>query len=166
MSSYLEAYGASEQNRSQKVRVIRNVVIALVAALILGIVLFAFFRNYSQEQQVKKFVQLLQAHDYAAAYALWGCSETHPCPEYSFAKFQEDWGPMSTHADQSSARIGMSQSCGSGVVLRLDYKGSEEAVPLFVERSTDVISFAPWAECPGTKHWHFGEFFRSLFGKS
>ena len=49
--------------------------------------------------------------------------------------------------------------------MRLDYNGLE-AVPLFVERSSDVISFAPWAECPGTKHWHFGEFFRSLFGKS
>ncbi|HMD48751.1 MAG TPA: hypothetical protein VKG79_06625 [Bryobacteraceae bacterium] len=166
MSSYLEAYGASEEHRSQKVRTIRNITLGLVAALILGLILFFVFRNFSQEQQVKKFVKLLQARDYAGAYALWGCSETHPCPEYSFAKFQEDWGPKSAHADESTAHIALTQACGSGVVVRLDYKGSEEAVPLFVERSTDVISFAPWAECPGTRHWHVGEFFRSLFGKS
>lgn len=166
MSSYLEAYGAAEENRSQRVRLVRNVTIAVAAALIIGLILFFAFRNFSEQQQAKKFVRLLQAHDYAGAYALWGCSETHPCPEYSFTKFQEDWGPKSSHADASSAHIGFTQSCGSGVVLRVDYKGSEEAVPLFVERSTDVISFAPWAECPGTRHWHFAEFFKSLFGKS
>jgi hypothetical protein len=164
--SYLEAYGAAEENRSQKVRVVRNVLLGTVAALILGVVLFVVFRNFSQERQIKKFVQLLQAHNYAEAYAMWGCSEAHPCPEYPFAKFQEDWGPKSPHADESTAHIALSQACGSGVVLRLDYKGGEDAVPLFVERSNDVISFAPWAECPGTLHWRFGDFFRSLFGKS
>ena len=166
MSSYLEAYGASEEHRSQKVRTILTVTMGLAGALIVGLILFTVFHNRSQEQQAKKFVKLLQAHDYMGAYALWGCSESHPCPEYSFAKFQEDWGPKSPHADESTAHIAMSQACGSGVVLRLAYNGSEEAVPLFVERSNDVISFAPWPECPGTRHWHFGEFFKSLFGKS
>src|SRR5277367_3303414 len=104
--SYLEAYGAAEENRSQKVRVVRNVLLGTVAALILGVVLFVVFRNFSQERQIKKFVQLLQARNYAEAYAMWGCSEAHPCPEYPFAKFQEDWGPKSPHADKSTA-------CGS-----------------------------------------------------
>ena len=166
MSSYLEAYGAAEASRSKTVRLVRNISLALVAALIVGLTLFVVFHNYSQEQQVKKFVRLLQTRDYSGAYALWGCSEARPCPDYPFTKFQEDWGPESPHADESSAHIALSQSCGSGVILRLEYKGSQEAVPLFVERGADVISFAPWSECPGTRHWHFGEFFRSLFGKS
>jgi hypothetical protein len=166
MSSYLEAYGAAEEQRTRRIRLVRNGAIALAGVLIAGGILFAIFRNYSEERQVKTFVQLLQARDYAGAYRLWGCSDAHPCRDYPFAKFQEDWGPASTHADESSAHLALSQSCGSGVVLRLEYRGSEEAVPLWVERSNQNISFAPWAECPGTRHLRFGDFFRSLFGKS
>ena len=94
---------------------------------------------------------------------MWGCTDAHPCPEYPFTKFMDDWGPKSSHADQASANIGLSQSCGSGVVIRIDYKGSEEAVPLWVERDSGTISFAPWPECPG-RHLHFGEWVRSIFG--
>ncbi len=166
MSSYLEAYGAAEEHRSQRVRLIRNVSIGVGAALVVGLILFFVFRNHSEERQVRNFVQLLQAHNYAEAYALWGCSEAHPCRDYPFDKFQQDWGPSSAHADESSAHLTMSQSCGSGVVIRVSYNGSEDPVQLWVERSSQVISFAPWEECPGTRHLQFGAFFRSLFGKS
>jgi len=166
MSSYLEAYGAAEERRTGRLRIVRNIAILIGSAVVIGLILFFVFRNHSEEQQVKSFIRLLQARDYAGAYRLWGCSDVHPCKDYPFSKFQDDWGPSSPHPDQSSAQIGLSQSCGSGVVLRVDYKSAEEAVPLWVERSTQVISFAPWAECPGTRHWRFGAFFRSLFGKS
>jgi len=166
MSSYLEAYGAAEEQRTRRIRLVRNGAIVLAGVLIAGSILFAIFRNYSEERKVKTFVQLLQARDYTGAYQLWGCTEAHPCKDYPVAKFQEDWGPSSAHADQSTAHVASSQSCGSGVVLRLEYKGSEEPVPLWVERSNQTISFAPWAECPGTRHLRMGDFFRSLFGKS
>ncbi len=45
-----------------------------------------------------------------------------PAPAYPFAKFQEDWGPKSEHANESVAHIGLSQSCGRGVLIRLDYR--------------------------------------------
>ncbi len=166
MSSYLEAYGAAEEHRSRRVRLVRNVSIGLAAVLLVGLIVFFVFRNRSEDQQIKTFVQLLQARNYTEAYRLWGCTESHPCPEYSFQRFQEDWGPASAHANESSAHIAMSQSCGSGVVIRLAYAGSEEPVPLWVERSNRVISFAPWEECPGTRHLQLGAFFRSLFHKS
>jgi len=35
-------------------------------------------------------------------------------------------------------------------------------VPLWVERNGQVISYAPWPECPG-RHWHIGAWLRSLF---
>ena len=94
---------------------------------------------------------------------MWGCTDSHPCPGYPFTKFQEDWGPKSEHADAAVAHIGLSQSCGTGVLIRLDYKAAEEPVSLWVERDSGTISFAPWPECPG-RHLHFGAWLKSVFG--
>jgi hypothetical protein len=163
MSGYLEAYGAAEQQRANRLHLLKNSSIVLACLLVVGLILYAIFKNYSQERQAKTFVGLLVAHDYPNAYKMWGCTDSHPCTGYPFAKFMEDWGPQSAHADQASASIGLSQSCGSGAVIRIDYKGSEEAVPLWVERDTGTISFAPWPECPG-RHLHLGAMLKSLFG--
>jgi hypothetical protein len=164
MSGYLEAYGASEEHRVQRIRLIKNSAIAVAGVLIVGLTLYGVFKNHSEEQQAKAFLALMRAQDYRGAYGLWGCSDAHPCPDYSFAKFIDDWGPKSAHADESSARIGLSQSCGSGVVIRLEYKGSEDPVTLWVERGTKVVGFAPWEECPG-KHLRIGAWLRSLFNR-
>jgi len=164
MASFLEAYGAAEEQRAKRVRLIKISAIVLVSTIVVGLIAYGILKNRPQEQHAKIFVSLLQAHDYQSAYKLWGCSDTHPCKDYPFDKFMEDWGPKSPHADQSSAHIGLSQSCGSGVVIRLDYQGSEETVSLDIERGSKFISFAPWAECPG-RHLHIGAWLRSLFGR-
>jgi hypothetical protein len=162
MSSYLEAYGAAEQHRARIIGIIKTSSIVLAIALLLGLVLYGVFKNYSEEQRAKTFLGLLGAQNYSTAYAMWGCTSSHPCPEYPFAKFQEDWGPKSPHANESVAHIGLSQSCGSGVLIRLDYKSNEEPVSLWVERDSGIVSFAPWPECPG-RHLHFGTWLRSVF---
>jgi hypothetical protein len=164
MASYLETYGAAEEQRAKRIHLMKNTAIVVVSVLAVALILYGTFKNYSEEQQAKKFVSLLQAQNYQAAYELWGCSAARPCPDYPFDKFLEDWGPKSPHADELSAKIGLSQSCGSGVVIRLDYKGSEEPVSLDIERGSKVISFAPWAECPG-RHLHLGTWLRSLFNR-
>lgn len=164
MASYLEAYGDAEQHRARVFALVKTSSIVLLCVLIAGLILYGVFKNHSEEQRAKTFLGLLQAHSYPAAYAMWGCTDAHPCPEYPFAKFQEDWGPQSAHANELAAHLGLSQSCGSGVLLRVDYQGSEEPVLLWVERSSGVISFAPWPECPG-RHLHFGTWLRSVFGR-
>jgi len=165
MSSYLESYGAAEQHRARVIGIVKNVSIVLGILLVLGLILYGIFKNHSEEARTKDFLGLLQAGNYQAAYAMWGCTEAHPCPEYPFDKFQEDWGPKSPHAKESGAHLGASESCGSGVLIRVDYKGSEEPVSLWVERENGVISFAPWPECPG-RHLHFGAWLRSIFSRS
>jgi len=164
MASYLEAYGAAEEHRAKRIHLIKNASIVAGSVIVIALIAYGIFKNRSEEQQARTFVSRLQAQDYQGAYRLWGCSDTHPCQDYPFDQFLEDWGPKSAHADQSSAKIGLSQSCGSGVVIRLDYKSPEEPVTLDIERSTDVISFAPWAECPG-RHLHIGAWLRSLFNR-
>jgi len=163
MSSYLETYGASEELRARRIRLIKIASVVLVCVLVASLTLYALLKNRSEEQQAKLFVHLLADHNYSAAYRLWGCTEKTPCPNYPIGTFLADWGQGSPHADESSADIGLSQSCGSGVVIRLDYKGtSEQPVPLWVERQSKIISFAPWPECPG-RHLHVGAWLRSLF---
>jgi hypothetical protein len=163
MSSYLEAYGAAEQHRARIIGIIKTSSIVLGCALVAGLILYGVFKNYSEEQRAKTFLGLLTAGNYPAAYAMWGCTDSHPCPQYPFAKFQEDWGPKSAPAHESVARIGLSQSCGSGVLIRLDYAAAQEPVSLWVERDSGTISFAPWPECPG-RHLHFGAWLKSVFG--
>ncbi|MGP0074294.1 MAG: hypothetical protein ACLPWF_20460 [Bryobacteraceae bacterium] len=164
MSSYLEAYGAAEQHRARIIGIVKISSIILACVLVVGLILYAVFKNHSEEQRARTFLGLLDSHNYPTAYTMWGCTDSHPCPEYPFVKFQEDWGPKSAHADESVARIGLSQSCGSGVLIRLDYKGAQEPVSLWVERDNGIISFAPWPECPG-RHLHFGTWLRSVFGR-
>jgi len=165
MSSYLEAYGAAEQHRARLIGIVKTSSIVLGCILVVGLILYGVFKNHSEEQRARTFLDLVGAHNYQAAYAMWGCTDSHPCPDYPFAKFQEDWGPKSEHANESAAHIGLSQSCGSGVLLRLDYKPAEEPVLLWVERDSGTISFAPWPECPG-RHLHFGAWLKSVFGRS
>jgi len=165
MSGYLEAYGAAEEHRARRLGLLKHVSIGLVSVLVIGLILYAIFKNRSEEQRARTFLSLLDARNYAAAYAMWGCTDARPCPDYPFAKFQEDWGPQSGHADESSAHIALSQSCGTGVLIRLDYKANEEPVALWVERDSGIISFAPWPECPG-RHLHFGAWLKSVFGRS
>jgi hypothetical protein len=162
MSSYLETYGASEELRARRIRLLKIGSILLVCAIVAGVAIYALLKNRGEEQQAKLFINLVSDHNYSAAYRLWGCTEANPCPNYPIGKFMDDWGPQSVHPDQSSAEIGLSQSCGSGVVIRLDYKGSPQSVPLWVERASRTISSAPWQECPG-RHLHVGAWLRSIF---
>src|SRR5712692_6972086 len=164
MSSYLEAYGAAEEQRVKQIRLLKISAIVAVCGAIAGLFFYTIFKNHGEERQAKSFVELLRKQDYQGAYQLWGCTDAQPCRDYSLSKFMDDWGPKSAHADQSSAHIGLSQSCGTGVIVRLDYSGSQEPVALWMERGAKAISYAPWPECPG-RHWHFGSWLRSLFNR-
>ena len=146
MPGYLDQYGVGDEKREKLTKI---VVLTALAVLVVGGVSFFFLKNYRQESRVKSFFQLLEKHDYKAAYALWGCTEATPCKEYVFNAFMQDWGPQSDHADVTSARIAKSRSCGSGVIITVGYdnnKGKEDK--LWVERDNLVIGFSPWPGCP------------------
>jgi hypothetical protein len=164
MGSYLEAYGAEEAHRAHRARIVKWCIIAGVAALILALIFYIQFRNYTQESIVNDFLGKLRNHDYADAYQMFGCTEATPCPNYAYPKFLEDWGPHSAFADASKASTGVTQSCGNGVLIQVNEPGKDPTA-LIVDRANGQISFAPWPECPG-KHWHFRQWWDSLFHKS
>ena len=120
---------------------------AISIAIACAIGLYISLHNRQQKARVSEFMELLQKHDYAAAYRLWGCTEAKPCPDYKFDKFMEDWGPQSKYAQIASFHIAKSKACGSGVMITvgMDQGRSER---FWVENSDLAIGFSPWQVCP------------------
>jgi hypothetical protein len=144
MPGYLDQYGAGHEERA---RIVRRVVYGGLAILIAGGLLYFFFKNYRQEQQVKRFFELLGGKDYRSAYALWGCTDAKPCPDYPFENFLKDWGPEGWGQQSNAPRITGSRSCGSGVILTVVGEGDRQE-KLWVEKQDLVITFSPWPGCP------------------
>lgn len=144
MSGYLDQYGAGEEEREMKIKI---AALALISVLIIGGVLYFIFKNYREEKQARYFFELLNKHDYKSAYALWGCTDSKPCRDYAFPEFMKDWGPQSPHPDMASFHIAKSRSCGSGVILTVDFDKSPQE-KLWVERRDLVLGFSPLPGCP------------------
>jgi hypothetical protein len=145
MAGYLANYGAGEEQRE---KLIRRLIVGAIVVVIAGGILYFFLKNFREEQQGRAFFELLEKHDYKSAYALWGCTDTKPCRDYSVQNFMDDWGPKSPHADIRSFHIKRSRSCGSGVILTVDYGAVREPDKLWVERNDLTIGFSPWPGCP------------------
>jgi len=144
MAGYLDQYGAGEERRG---KIIKTVVLSLLAIIVIGGALLFNFHNIREERQVSKFFKDLGAHDYKAAYALFGCTDATPCRYYPFDKFMEDWGPSSGRTGFENARITRSRSCGSGVLLTVDF-GNNRQEKLWVERKDMSVGFPPVQGCP------------------
>lgn len=141
MAGYLDHYGEGDARRE---KIVKYTVLTLAVVLAVGGFLYFWFKNYRQEKQVERFFELLAAKDYAAAYALWGCTEQTPCRDYPMRAFMEDWG--TGDRDPKSFRVVKSRSCGSGVILTVE-TGKPEPEKLWVERGSLILSYSPWPDC-------------------
>ncbi len=146
MSGYLDQYGAGEEKR---IRTIKTLVISAVALIVVGGALLFIFHDYRQEQQVKHFFALLESHDYQSAYSLWVRTDSDR-RGYPFSSFLQDWGPDSSHRDVADYRISRSRSCGSGVILTVDF-GKSQQEKLWVQRDDLTIGFSPLPGCPAPR---------------
>jgi hypothetical protein len=162
MAGYLDQYGIGDERREK-----RNKFLLILGgcALLLLFLWFFFFvwdktellraapvarlaqilRNHRQESRVKTFFDLLQRQDYKGAYALWNCTDEHPCRDYAFTEFMKDWGPASARG-ATGYTIPKSRSCGSGVIVTVD-SGQNQEDALWVQRSDLRIGFSPYPVC-------------------
>ena len=146
MAGYLDQYGAGEERRE---KIIKTLLISLATLLVVGGVLFFIFHNYSQERTVERFFERLQAHDYQGAYEMW-VRTADDRKSYPFQSFLRDWGPQGEHPDVSNYRISKSRSCGSGVILTVDF-GKNQEEKLWVQRDDLTIGFSPLPGCPAPR---------------
>lgn len=158
MPGYMEGYGAGEEARN---RLIKRVVFIGLPAILVAVAAFFYFRTWSQERVVARFVDALEKKQLEAAYAMW-CTPESPCRFYPLDKFREDWAPDGVYGDTTKLQWGAVDYCGTGVVFEVNYP-NQQPFGLWVERSTGLISFAPWQRCPG-KHFQPGALFRRIFG--
>jgi hypothetical protein len=153
MEDYLSGYGVEDTRRS---RIIKRVVLATVATLIVAVAAYLFLKNYKEKRTVKNFLSEVNSGQLPAAYTTWGCTATHPCRDYSYQKFLDDWG------HKKNWKISDVDGCPAGVVVTVKADGTEPA-PLWVTRADDALSFSPWPECQG-KQWRWKQFFKKITG--
>jgi hypothetical protein len=159
MAGYLDEYGVADARRE---RMIKQVVAGVIIAAVVGLGIFFFFRNRAEENVANRFLAALRDKNYQAGYAMWGCTPQTPCAYYSPEKFTEDWGPAGTYKNPDELKIEHVDACDTGVVFDLSYPGAGDQ-GLWVERKTKILSYAPWARCPGP-HLQILEYLKSLFG--
>lgn len=151
MTSFMEEYGEGEERRG---RLIRRIVAAVLAATLIGLVGYLFFRNYSEKSLVKKFASELNAKQFDQAYRTWGCTDSVPCRDYTYQRFLQDWGPDKAKSEWKVTDL---DGCPTGVIVTVS--GGPEPAPLWVDRGGHTLGFSPWPECQGKK-WRWEQFFK------
>jgi hypothetical protein len=156
MGTYLQQYGVEDERRG---RMIKRIIIALAILIVLAIAAYLFFHNYSEKRTASRFLDQVNAHNYREAYREWGCTEQHPCPNYDFNRFMEDWGPK---AAAGPWKIASTDSCKSFLTVNVQAPNAQ-LQSLSVERDNLGLSFAPSPECQ-EKKWRWKQFFSRFFG--
>ena len=146
MPGYLDTYGAGEEQRN---RIILRSVVSAIVVIVIAALSWYLLKNHHQESVVKTFLAAIRGGDYQGAYRDWGCGSAKPCSGYAFDKFQADWGPAAKDGapDAAALHITDSETCNTGVLLTVAVNASREE-KLWVDKSNDAISFAPYPICP------------------
>jgi hypothetical protein len=148
MAGYLDQYGEGDERRATLIKRIAIIAVVLIVFVLLP---WYLFKNHAEDGQAKLFVGLVRKHDYQAAYKAWGCGQPKTCSGYDFGRFLEDWGDKSP-VDTSQLRIEDSESCGQGVMITVRTNRDRKDT-LWVEKNTEIISFAPTPVCPSKSFW-------------
>ena len=156
MGSYLQNYGAGEE---QRLHLIKQIVLIAIAVIVVGSAFYLFFHNYPEKQLVKRFLAQVNQHDYQKAYSTWNCAADQTCRDYDYQRFLQDWGPSKPVS--SPWKIASVDGCSAFVTVNVQAQGSE-LESLSVTRGVNGIGVAPAPECQ-EKKIRLGQFFHRLF---
>jgi hypothetical protein len=156
MGTYLQQYGEGDERRG---RIIKRIVLAGIAAVIIAVAAYLFFHNFPEKQVARHFLADVNSQRYDQAYRDWGCAPT-PCKNYDYSRFIADWGKKFN----SPWKIASVDGCRTFVTVNVQAEGSE-LESLAIERDNHQLGFAPSPECQERK-WRWKQFFQRLFGGS
>ena len=141
---------------AKKARLIRNLSIAGVSAVVIGAILLGMFFldrpwwlwNWASDHRVNNFLTIVESGDMQKAYGLWNNDpnwQQHPdeYKGYDFTQFQKDWGPASDYGKIRSHEIIMATTVGNGVVMGVDINGGKTPIFLRVDNKNKTIGFSP-----------------------
>jgi hypothetical protein len=157
MGSYLQQYGVEETRRN---RTLKAILVAAASVIVLALVAYLILHNYFEKRVAKQFLSEVNAGQYQKAYQTWGCTAQHPCPNYDYQRFLEDWGPAKRKT--GSWEIAETDSCRSFLTVNVQAPGTE-LQSLAVQRSDKSLGFAPAPECQ-ERQWRWKAFFHRIFG--
>lgn len=124
-------------------RIVKGVALSLLAAVVGYCFYWLFFRNWTEERQVRSFLTTVQEQRFEEAYEFWDCTVDEPCRDYLYEEFLDDWGPESPLGRVQNFDLGRSYTQPSGAIIELTVNGAKQS-NLWVEESTKVISFFPY----------------------
>ena len=125
----------------------------LVVAALIAFAVYHFW-DWREERTVDHFLTAVEHNDFELAYSLWNADpnwKQHPqkYSGYSFATFEQDWGPVGTYGEIKShhLRTALTPKNGSGVVVvnmvTFAKHSGPEPLALWVEKSNQSITFLP-----------------------
>lgn len=156
MASYLQQYGAGEEHRN---RIIKRIVLGAIGAVAIAAAAYLILHNYAEKQVARHFLEDVNSGRYEQAYADWGCTAQHPCKNYDFNRFKEDWASPKVSPPW---KIASTDSCRTFLTINVQARGSE-LQSLAVQRDNHELGFAPAPQCEERK-WRWKQFFQRIFG--
>lgn len=125
----------------------KTLIASIIAVLVLAVGVW-YFWNWPAEHRVNQFFAAIEGGDMPKAFAIWNHDpnwQQHPqqYAQYSYGRFEVDWGHSSDWGDIKGHKITMSKSVGSGVVIGVEINGQKTPVFLWVQRSNKTIGFSP-----------------------
>ena len=137
-----QQYDDSRDRRRTKI-----IIIAIVAGLLLAWMGY-HLRNYSERHAADEFFAALQKQNLEAAFAAWNQDpnwKQHPekYSKYSYAEFDQDWGPSGEWGIIKSYSIDCSYSSGSGVIVQAAVNGRTKRAYVWVDKSDKTLHFSP-----------------------
>jgi len=116
----------------------RYLVLWILLALGTGTILYIFYRNYSEERAVARFLTTLQQGKYHEAYELW-----QPSPSYTFDDFLRGWGEAGDYGKIREFQILSSRSKGSStVIVTIRINNINPPLDLVVDRKTKGLAYS------------------------
>ena len=157
MGAFFQEYGVEDERRSRTIWRIVYLVLSLLALAIVG---YFLLHDFAEKRVATRFIDQVNAKHFQEAYREWGCTAEHPCPNYDYKRFLQDWGPDKKLG--SSWKVASIDSCKSFVTVNVTAEGAE-LESLSVQRTDKSLGFAPAPECQEMQ-WRWKQFFSRIFG--